>query len=182
MWYPRHMLQTRMAMFWGGATLAGAFSGLLAFVISFMAGTAGLEGWAWIFVSSHPSHVNQWGMLMDAGHGRSSRGWRRSSLASWRSSVSPGVYSRQEADLSCVLHSYSARRLPGHSKIPDARRACVRNTPEKHVPRSDTVVARVKTADADPQNTTAHLWEKTSGSMCGTSGRRSPTGRCGSSA
>ena len=50
MWYPRDMLQTRMALFWGGATLAGAFSGLLAFVISFMAGTAGLEGWAWIFV------------------------------------------------------------------------------------------------------------------------------------
>ena len=44
------MLHTRMALFWGGATLAGAFSGLLAFVISFMAGTAGLEGWAWIFV------------------------------------------------------------------------------------------------------------------------------------
>ena len=50
MWYPRDMLQTRMALFWGGATLAGAFSGLLAFVISFVAGTAGLEGWAWIFV------------------------------------------------------------------------------------------------------------------------------------
>ena len=52
MWYPRHMLQTRMAIFWGGATLAGAFSGLLAFAISFMDGTAGLEGWAWIFVSA----------------------------------------------------------------------------------------------------------------------------------
>ncbi|RPD60526.1 MFS general substrate transporter [Lentinus tigrinus ALCF2SS1-6] len=49
-WYPRHMLHTRMALFWGGATLAGAFSGLLAFVISFMAGTAGLEGWSWIFI------------------------------------------------------------------------------------------------------------------------------------
>ncbi|KAI0692599.1 MFS general substrate transporter [Cerioporus squamosus] len=50
MWYPRQMLQTRMGLFWGGATLAGAFSGLLAFVISFMAGTAGLEGWSWIFI------------------------------------------------------------------------------------------------------------------------------------
>ena len=51
------MLQYRVGVFFGGATLAGAFSGLLAFVISFMAGTAGLEGWAWIFVrrSSLPS-------------------------------------------------------------------------------------------------------------------------------
>ena len=50
MWYPRHMLQTRMGLFWGGATLAGAFSGLLAFGISFMSGTAGLLGWSWIFI------------------------------------------------------------------------------------------------------------------------------------
>ncbi|KAI0708286.1 MFS general substrate transporter [Earliella scabrosa] len=50
MWYPRHMLQTRMGLFWGGATFAGAFSGLLAFAISFMAGRAGLAGWAWIFI------------------------------------------------------------------------------------------------------------------------------------
>ena len=50
MWYPRHMLHTRFGLFWGGATLAGAFSGLLAFAISFMSGTAGLLGWSWIFV------------------------------------------------------------------------------------------------------------------------------------
>ncbi|KAM5545341.1 hypothetical protein V8D89_000954, partial [Ganoderma adspersum] len=50
MWYPRHMLHTRFGLFWGGATLAGAFSGLLAFAISFMSGTAGLLGWSWIFI------------------------------------------------------------------------------------------------------------------------------------
>ncbi|EMD35571.1 hypothetical protein CERSUDRAFT_157398 [Gelatoporia subvermispora B] len=49
-WYPRHMLQLRVAMFYGGASLAGAFSGLLAFGISFMSGTAGLLGWSWIFI------------------------------------------------------------------------------------------------------------------------------------
>ncbi|KAF7799178.1 hypothetical protein EIP86_010409, partial [Pleurotus ostreatoroseus] len=38
MWYPRHMLQYRVGVFWGGATIAGAFSGLLAFGISFMDG------------------------------------------------------------------------------------------------------------------------------------------------
>ena len=46
------MLQYRVGIFFGGATLAGAFSGLLAFGISFMSGTAGMLGWSWIFVSS----------------------------------------------------------------------------------------------------------------------------------
>ncbi|OJT03637.1 High-affinity nicotinic acid transporter [Trametes pubescens] len=50
MWYPRHMVQYRVGLFWGGATFAGAFSGLLAFAISFMSGTAGLLGWSWIFI------------------------------------------------------------------------------------------------------------------------------------
>ena len=45
------MIQYRVGVFFGGATLAGAFSGLLAFGISFMSGTAGLLGWSWIFVS-----------------------------------------------------------------------------------------------------------------------------------
>ncbi|KAI0696771.1 MFS general substrate transporter [Cerioporus squamosus] len=50
LWYPRFMLQTRIAMFWAGATFAGAFSGLLAYGISFMSGTGGLLGWSWIFI------------------------------------------------------------------------------------------------------------------------------------
>ncbi|KAL6302244.1 MFS general substrate transporter [Sparassis latifolia] len=50
LWYPRHMLQYRVGLFYGGATIAGAFSGLLAFGISFMSGTAGLLGWSWIFI------------------------------------------------------------------------------------------------------------------------------------
>ncbi|KIP07752.1 hypothetical protein PHLGIDRAFT_407948 [Phlebiopsis gigantea 11061_1 CR5-6] len=50
MWYPKHKLYYRMAMFWGGATIAGAFSGLLAFGISFMSGTEGMLGWPWIFI------------------------------------------------------------------------------------------------------------------------------------
>ena len=50
MWYPRHMIQTRFGIFWSGATLAGAFTGLVAFGISFMSGAGGLLGWSWIFV------------------------------------------------------------------------------------------------------------------------------------
>ncbi|THH12739.1 hypothetical protein EW146_g7411 [Bondarzewia mesenterica] len=44
------MLQYRVGLFFGAASLAGAFSGLLAFGISFMSGTAGLLGWSWIFI------------------------------------------------------------------------------------------------------------------------------------
>ncbi|CDR48538.1 RHTO0S18e02256g1_1 [Rhodotorula toruloides] len=49
-WYPRHLSQTRVALFFGAATLAGAFSGLLAYGISFMAGVGGYNGWRWIFI------------------------------------------------------------------------------------------------------------------------------------
>ncbi|TFY59400.1 hypothetical protein EVJ58_g5799 [Rhodofomes roseus] len=70
LWYPRHMVQTRLALFCGGTTLwyasqcvtsrsylalplallEGAFSGILAYGISFMSGTAGLLAWSWLFV------------------------------------------------------------------------------------------------------------------------------------
>ncbi|KAG2124869.1 MFS general substrate transporter [Suillus clintonianus] len=50
LWYPRHMLQYRIGLFFGAATLAGAFSGLLAFGISYMSGMEGLEAWSWIFL------------------------------------------------------------------------------------------------------------------------------------
>jgi len=50
LWYPRHMLQYRTGLFIGAASFAGAFSGLLAFGISFMSGTAGMMGWSWIFI------------------------------------------------------------------------------------------------------------------------------------
>ncbi|KAF5328441.1 hypothetical protein D9619_013250 [Psilocybe cf. subviscida] len=50
LWYPRHQLQLRIGLFFGAASLAGAFSGLLAFAIHFMSGTAGLLGWSWIFI------------------------------------------------------------------------------------------------------------------------------------
>ncbi|KZT63415.1 MFS general substrate transporter [Daedalea quercina L-15889] len=50
LWYPRHMLQVRVALFYGGATVSGAFSGVLAYGISFMSGTAGFLGWSWIFI------------------------------------------------------------------------------------------------------------------------------------
>jgi MFS family permease len=39
-----------MAIFFSAATAAGAFGGLLAFGIMRMDGTAGLGGWAWIFI------------------------------------------------------------------------------------------------------------------------------------
>lgn len=49
-WYCRWQLQTRMAIFYSAASLAGSFSGLLAFGIQHMDGVAGLGGWRWIFI------------------------------------------------------------------------------------------------------------------------------------
>ncbi|RDB15711.1 High-affinity nicotinic acid transporter [Hypsizygus marmoreus] len=50
LWYPRFMLQYRIGLFFGAASIAGAFSGLLAYGISFMSGVGGLLGWSWIFI------------------------------------------------------------------------------------------------------------------------------------
>ncbi|PVH99150.1 MFS general substrate transporter [Periconia macrospinosa] len=50
MWYCRHEAQMRQALFFSAASIAGAFSGLLAFAISKMNGVGGLEGWRWIFI------------------------------------------------------------------------------------------------------------------------------------
>jgi sugar phosphate permease len=50
MWYCRHEMQIRQALFFSAASIAGAFSGLLAFGIAKMDGVGGLEGWRWIFI------------------------------------------------------------------------------------------------------------------------------------
>ncbi|KAI9686682.1 MAG: hypothetical protein M1820_010586, partial [Bogoriella megaspora] len=50
MWYPRYDVQVRQAVFFSAASIAGAFSGLLAYGISFMDGVGGLAGWRWIFI------------------------------------------------------------------------------------------------------------------------------------
>jgi hypothetical protein len=44
MWYCRHEIQLRTALFFSAASIAGAFSGLLAFAIAKMDGVGGLEG------------------------------------------------------------------------------------------------------------------------------------------
>ncbi|KAL5520958.1 hypothetical protein ACEPAF_2961 [Sanghuangporus sanghuang] len=49
-WYPRYMQQYRIGLFFGAATIAGAFSGLLAFAIEHMDGTQGFRAWSWIFI------------------------------------------------------------------------------------------------------------------------------------
>lgn len=49
-WYRREELQFRQAMFFSAASIAGAFSGLLAFGIAKMDGVGGLAGWRWIFI------------------------------------------------------------------------------------------------------------------------------------
>ncbi|KAF8479373.1 putative MFS nicotinic acid transporter Tna1 [Gautieria morchelliformis] len=49
-WYTRKELNSRVSIFFSGATLAGAFGGILAFGIRHMAGVGGKDGWAWIFI------------------------------------------------------------------------------------------------------------------------------------
>ncbi|RGP76559.1 mfs general substrate transporter [Fusarium longipes] len=49
-WYTKYELATRLAIFYVGSALAGAFFGLLAFGLAKMDGVAGLEGWRWIFI------------------------------------------------------------------------------------------------------------------------------------
>ncbi|KAF4237373.1 hypothetical protein CNMCM8980_005563 [Aspergillus fumigatiaffinis] len=50
MWYPREKAQYRQALFFSSASIAGAFSGLLAYAISKMDGVGGYAGWRWIFI------------------------------------------------------------------------------------------------------------------------------------
>ncbi|KAF5335333.1 hypothetical protein D9611_011736 [Ephemerocybe angulata] len=48
--YPRHMLQWRISIFFSAASLSAAFSGLLAFGLIKLHGLGGRPGWAWIFL------------------------------------------------------------------------------------------------------------------------------------
>lgn len=43
-------MQYRQALFYSAASIAGAFSGLLAFAIAKMDGVGGYRGWRWIFI------------------------------------------------------------------------------------------------------------------------------------
>jgi MFS family permease len=49
-WYTRKEQGLRIALFYSAASLAGAFSGLLAYGISYIDGKGGLSGWQWIFI------------------------------------------------------------------------------------------------------------------------------------
>jgi MFS family permease len=53
-WYKRYEYQRRFAIFFSMASMAGAFSGLLAFAIEKMDGIAERSGWQWYepFLSS----------------------------------------------------------------------------------------------------------------------------------
>ena len=50
MWYMTSELAFRQGLFFSAASVAGAFSGLLAYAIAKMDGVGGLAGWKWIFI------------------------------------------------------------------------------------------------------------------------------------
>ncbi|KAI5123157.1 hypothetical protein M0805_000860 [Coniferiporia weirii] len=49
-YYRRRERHWRVAVFFGGAALAGAFGGILAYAIGLMDGVGGRRGWEWIFI------------------------------------------------------------------------------------------------------------------------------------
>jgi MFS family permease len=49
-WYVREELAFRQGLFFSAASMAGAFSGLLAYAIAQMDGVGGYAGWRWIFI------------------------------------------------------------------------------------------------------------------------------------
>lgn len=57
MYYKRYELQWRLNLFFCGAILAGAFSGLLAYAIANLDGLGGYGGWRWIFIMFVDPHV-----------------------------------------------------------------------------------------------------------------------------
>lgn len=50
MYYAKREMQSRQAIFYCASSVAGAFSGILAFAIAKMDGVGGYEGWRWIFI------------------------------------------------------------------------------------------------------------------------------------
>jgi MFS family permease len=54
-WYKRYEYQRRFAVLYSMASLAGAFSGLLAFAIEKMDGIGGRTGWQWYVLSDTAS-------------------------------------------------------------------------------------------------------------------------------
>jgi MFS family permease len=48
-WYPPRKTQFRVSLLYCAAAMSDAFSGLLAAAIAKMSGTAGYNGWRWIF-------------------------------------------------------------------------------------------------------------------------------------
>ncbi|KKA25867.1 MFS transporter [Rasamsonia emersonii CBS 393.64] len=49
-WYLKFELSARVAIYYAGAAISGAFSGLLAYALAKMDGIAGVAGWRWIFI------------------------------------------------------------------------------------------------------------------------------------
>lgn len=50
LYYPRNVRHFRVAIFFGGAALAGAFGGILAYGIGEMRGVGGKNGWSWVSI------------------------------------------------------------------------------------------------------------------------------------
>lgn len=111
-WYCRFEVQTRLSVFFSAASMAGAFSGLLAFAIEKMAGVGGLNGWRQVIFCIHRSDM----LTGDLGGSSSSKELSLFLLASHYLGL---CLTRQPLPLSCSLKRRSSsdcdsRKTPGH--------------------------------------------------------------------
>lgn len=62
MWYTPSELATRMAIFYGANTAAGAFGGVIAYGVGNLDGNYGWRAWKWLFVRAK-SHIERGKLL-----------------------------------------------------------------------------------------------------------------------
>lgn len=162
------MLQYRIGLFFGAASLAGAFSGILAYGISFMTGTRGLLGWSWIFVRKFPMWPRSCGLP-----GLSLDSRRQCHSGCWRIGFPWWEFWKDRHATKLNFYD-SFSRFPFHSSFPHPRRACLYCLQEEWV-EDCQLLSRIH--DTYVQNTTTPPWERRNILKWGISGPLCQIGR-----
>lgn len=122
MWYCRYEVQVRQAYFFSAASVAGAFSGLLAYGISFMDGVGGLAGWRWY---ANPLPTTPFNAAI---------------ITNRTQDLHPRRHPHRDSSHNRLLRP---RRLPLHCHLPDRRRKSLHSLPPTlRRPRRRNALAR----------------------------------------